>query len=233
MLLVGLFLLAGIAFTYSRPSLLAIYLVFLFFALVKKNKWMIVLLLVAALLSLFLLPKTVKNWAKEVEYNPLRFMCNDDRIAVYLNSLRMIKDHPFIGVGANTYMKNYKRYKQFPQYRNVGTLDYMYAHSIYLHMAVEVGLFGLAVFFWLLFRLFKRGAFVYRGLSDPFLKTLALSLMGCLIAFLVNGLTESSLYYARVAILFWYLVGLILALDNFLKPAAPRVCTGGGINERA
>ena len=37
----------------------------------------------------------------------------------------------------------------------------------------------------------------------------------CLIAFLVNGLTESSLYYSRVTLIFWYLVGVSLGLKKF------------------
>ena len=97
--LISLLALIGIALTYSRPTLLAMYIVFFFFALVRKNRWLIVLLIAFAVSAPFILPKSVKEWARQVEYNPLRFMCNDDRIAVYLHSLNMIKAHPVIGVG--------------------------------------------------------------------------------------------------------------------------------------
>ncbi|MBM3245487.1 MAG: O-antigen ligase family protein, partial [Candidatus Omnitrophica bacterium] len=139
----------GILLTYSRPTLLAIYLILLFFALVRKDKILIFCLVIVALLSPLLLPKSVKQWAKEVEYNPVRFMCNDDRIAAYRNSMNMIKAHPLIGVGANTYMKNYKKYKESPEYRNVVTQDTMYAHNMYLQMAAEIGLIGFGIFIWL------------------------------------------------------------------------------------
>jgi putative inorganic carbon (HCO3(-)) transporter len=142
-------------------------------------------------------------------------MCNDDRIAAYCNSLNMIKAHPLIGVGANTYMKNYKQYKEHPEYRNIVTTDYMYAHNNFLQMAAEIGLIGLVIFFWLLYKLFSECRNIYRSLNDDFLKVLSLSLSACLIAFLVNGLTESSLYYSRVAVLFWYIMGFSISLKRF------------------
>ncbi len=212
---VSLIALIGIILTYSRPTLLAIYAVLFFLGVARKDKILISLLIIFTLISPFILPKSVKNWAREVEYNPFRFICNDDRIAVYRNSLNMIKDHPFIGLGANTYMKNYKKYREPVEYRNIVTKDYMYAHNNFLHMAAEIGLIGLGLFIWLLYKLFMECKDIYRKLEDDYTKIVSLSLSACLLAFLVNGLTESSLYYSRVAIIFWYIMGLALALKKF------------------
>ena len=212
--LVSILGLIGIALTYSRPTLLAIYGVFVFFSIARKSKAMIACLIIFTLASPFLLPKSVKTWARDVEYNPLRFMCNDDRIAVYRNSLLMIKAHPLIGVGANTFMKSYRFYKEYPEYRNIITLDEMKAHNNFLHMAGEIGLLGLSIFFWFLFILFKESWKIYRGLKDRYLSAASLSLVACLIAFLINGLTESSLYYSVVSVLFWYIAGLSISLKK-------------------
>jgi putative inorganic carbon (HCO3(-)) transporter len=216
LLLLSLLALLAIALTYSRPTLLAIYVVLLFLGIARKDKAMIALLIILTLSFPFILPTSVKKWAREVEYNPFRFMCNDDRIAAYRNSLNMIKDHPFIGLGANTYMKNYKKYREPREYRNIVTKDYMYAHNNFLHMAAEIGLIGLSIFIWLLYKLFRECQNIYKRLDNNYLKIISLSLSACLIAFLVNGLTESSLYYSRVAIIFWYICGLSLALKKFI-----------------
>lgn len=212
----GAIALIGIVLTYSRPTLLAVYIVLFFFAIAKKDKFLIVLLAGFALISPFILPQSVKEWAREVEYNPLRFMCNDDRIAVYRNSINMIKAHPIIGVGANAYMKSYKRYKEFPEYRNIITLDEMKAHNNFFQMAAEIGLVGFGIFIWMLYKLFAKSKYIYQRLNDRYLRIVSLSLIACLIAFLVNGLTESSLYYSRVAMLFWYLAGFSLSLEKFI-----------------
>lgn len=145
-ILISLIGLTGVLLSYSRPTLLAVYVSMLFLGIFKRNKVIVVFLIIAILISPFIAPKAVRDWAKEVNYNPLRFMCNDDRIAIYRHTLNMIRAHPVIGLGTNTYMKNYRRYKEFPEYRNVVTSDYLYAHNNFLHMAGETGLLGLFAF---------------------------------------------------------------------------------------
>ncbi|MCX5706045.1 MAG: hypothetical protein NTZ92_08335, partial [Candidatus Omnitrophica bacterium] len=75
---------------------------------------------------------------------------------------------------------------------------------------------GLGLFLLFLFVLFRDNLRTYRLLDDEYLKVVTLSLAACFIAFLVNGLTETSLYYARVAMIFWYLVGVSLSLRKFV-----------------
>ncbi len=215
-ILINLIVLCGILLTYSRPTFLAIYVILLFFSIVKKDRFLIIGLLILTFAFPFLLPRSIKDWARQVNYNPLRFMCNDDRIAIYRNSLNMIKDHPVRGVGANVFMKNYSKYKESPEYNNIVTSDYHYAHNNFLHIAGELGLSGLAIFIWLLYKVFKECANIYKRLRDRFLKIALLSSVACLIAFLVNGLTESSLYYSRLALIFWYLMGFSLGIKKFV-----------------
>jgi O-antigen ligase len=208
--------LIGIILTYSRPTLLAAYVAVFFLAIAKKSKWLIMALVVFILIAPFLLPKSVKLWAKEINYNPGRFMCNDDRIAVYRNAIQMIKASPVIGHGPNTFNKNYKKYKEYPEYRNVITPDNMYAHNNILHMIAEIGFLGFGLFIWLLCELFAACFGIKKMLKDKFLHVVSLSLTACLLAFLINGLTESSLYYSRVSLIFWYLIGFALALKKFI-----------------
>ncbi|MDD5255598.1 MAG: O-antigen ligase family protein [Candidatus Omnitrophica bacterium] len=206
---------AGIFLTYSRPTYLALYVSVFLLAAVKRSRVILVLLFLGALALPLLAPQSIKDWAKEMQYNPLRMMCNDDRIAAYRNSLNMIRAHPVVGVGANTYMENYRHYKESPEYRNIVTIDYMYAHNNFLHMAAEVGLTGLALFIWFLASLFKGARKTYKRLTCAHARMLVLGGIACLAAFLVNGLTESSLYYSRVAVIFWYLAGITMAAANF------------------
>lgn len=212
----SLVIISGIVITYSRPTLLAVYLAILFLAIVRKDRLVIGVIILAGLLAPLIMPRSVKNWAKECNYNPLRLLCNDDRIAIYRNTLNMIKEHPVRGVGANNFMESYRYYKEVPEYRNIVTSDYIYAHNNFLHLAGELGLAGLAVFIWFLTALFRRCRRIYTGLNDEFLRIISLSLSACLIAFLVNGLTESSLYSSRVAMTFWYLAGFSLGLAKFV-----------------
>jgi len=204
----------GIILTFSRGTALSLYLSVLYISIMRKNKiisWALVILL---LVFPFIMPQNIKDWAKEVNYNPVRFMLNDDRISIFKNTLNMIKHHPVIGVGANTFSKNYLTYK-LPEPDWAKTVGSLYAHNIYLHMAGEIGLVGLAIFLWLLYRLFRENLCLYFRFKDDYLKVVTVSLIACFIAFLANGLTETSLYNARVAMIFWYLIGFSLSLKKF------------------
>ena len=84
-------------------------------------------------------------------------------------ALNMIRHHPIIGVGINTFVKAY------PAYREAGdhfTQMGPYAHNMFLHQAAELGMSGLGVLLGLLgciFGLVWR-AIVTRG--QPSLATL-------------------------------------------------------------
>jgi O-antigen ligase len=203
---------AGIYITFSRGSGLGLFFSVLFLALMRKHKMILIALVVALLIFPFVMPKNIKNWAKMSGYNPLVFLLNPDRISMYMNATNMISQHPFIGVGVNTYSKNYGKYKTKAAEAYAHTQDTAYAQSNFFQMAGEMGLIGLGLFLWLLWLLFRELLGYYRSSLDPYLKIISLSLVGCFIAFLINGLTESSLYYSRVAVMFWFFMGISLSL---------------------
>jgi O-antigen ligase len=204
----------GIILTLSRFAGIAFYLSLLLMSMVKKDKVVVTCLVALLVLSPLLIPRNIKNWARLVRYNPVVFLFNGDRISIYRNSVNMIAHHPFIGVGYNTFSKRYLEYK-LPEPADATTSSTIYAHNNFLQIAGETGLLGLAAFFWILYNLFAYCIRLYRNVSDAYLKTVALGLSAGLFAFLVNGLAETSLYYSRVAIIFWYCAGFILALKKF------------------
>jgi putative inorganic carbon (hco3(-)) transporter len=202
---------AGIYITFSRGSGLGLFFSVLFLALIRRHKAVLTVLVAALLIFPLVMPKNIKQWAKMSDYNPLVFLLNQDRISMYMNASNMIAHHPFIGVGVNTYSKNYGKYKTEQAEAYAHTLDTAYAQSNYFQMAGETGLIGLGIFFWFLWVLFRRLWRDYKKSPDEYLKIVSLSLIACFLAFLINGLTESSLYYSRVAVMFWFFAGLAIA----------------------
>ena len=202
----------GICITFSRGSGLGLFFSVLFLAVMRKHKVILAMLVAALLIFPFVMPENIKNWAKMANYNPLVFLLNQDRISMYMNATNMISQHPVIGVGVNTYAKNYGNYKTKEAEAYAHTLDSAYAQNNFFQMAGEMGLIGLGLFFWLLWLLFRELLRYYKDSQDEYLKIVSLSLAACFIAFLINGLTESSLYYSRVAAMFWFFVGISLSL---------------------
>jgi len=205
---------SGVFVTLSRGSGLGFYFAVLFISICRKNKWLTAFLIVLLLAFPFIMPNRIKQWATEVKYNPVVFLLNADRLSIYNNSLNMIKHHPVVGVGVNTYSINYLHYKLYEKH-GAETAPSMYAHNNFLQLTAETGLFGLVMFLWFLFALFKQARSVYKGLNDELYKIVSVSLVACFIAFLINGLTETSMYYSRVAMIFWFLIGFSLSLKKF------------------
>ncbi len=203
----------GIFLTFSGGAAIGLIGGILFLAIVRRHKVVLVMILALFLAGPFILPENLKDWARKVNYNPLEFVCGPGRVTIYANSMNMIRQHPVIGFGVNTFSKNYAKYKLAEMEKYAATSDTMYAHNNFLHMAGEVGLVGLGIFIWFLVALFKNGWQVYRRSGDDFLKITALSLIACIIAFLINGLTETSLYN-QIGICFWFITGLLLCLNK-------------------
>lgn len=202
-----------VVLTFSRGAALAFYGAAILMGIIKKDKLVLGILALSLLAMPFLIPSGVSQWGKSTK-SPLEFFCNTDRISFYRSSIQMIKAHPFIGVGINTFMKAYPKYKVRDM--EVITAEQCYAHNNYLQMAGEMGLVGLGIFFWVLAAFFAEVWRIYTKADKSFVKNAALGL-GCgIFAFLLNGLTESSFYFSKIVVVFWFITGLAVSL-KFVK----------------
>ena len=197
--------------TFSRGSFAGFLAALFFIAAMKKDKVLLGSLILMIAMIPFILPHDIKEWAG-TKPTIWEFLLNTKRIGDWRNALNMIRHHPFLGVGVNTYTLNFEKYKLRDASRFVS--DTGWSHNSYLQMAAEIGVFGPLLFFWLIFRLFRSGLRSCRSLEDPFLKAAALGIMGGIIAYLVNGITETALYYSKMVSLFWIQVGFLLAMPH-------------------
>lgn len=204
----------GVCLSLSRGAGIALFISVLFLSLVRKNKIIVTGLIILLLVFPFIVPKNIKEWAKNANYRPMILLTDEVRLTIYSNTVHMISEHPFIGVGINTFSKNYGKYKIAAAEAKVKTSDTIYAHNSFLQMAGEMGLLGLGTFLIFLFFTLKSIWAAFKKNTDPFLKVLSVSVFAAIIAYLINSLTETSLYYARVVMIFWFLIGLGLALNK-------------------
>jgi putative inorganic carbon (hco3(-)) transporter len=204
----------GVYLSLSRGAGLGLFIGILFLSLIKKNKLLIAGLILLLAVYPFVMPKNIKDWAKTRNNNPLLVIIDPARMSIYENSINMISDHPLIGVGINTFSKNYGKYRTPNAEARFKTPATIYAHNNFLQMAGETGLLGLAAFLGFLFFAFKAAWQAYRKNTDPFLKAFSVAVVAAILAFLINGLTETSLYHSRLVMIFWFLIGLGLALER-------------------
>jgi O-antigen ligase len=137
------------------------------------------------------------------------------RLSEFRSALLMAGDHPLLGVGTGNYEVHY------PQYARVVALDARReeraAHSLYLEVAAENGLFGLAVFGGMLgFALTgirqTRRSFAAAGATDAFHLVTAI---GVAFAGFLIGSMFLHLAYPRF---FWLFVGVAMAVRGLSAP---------------
>lgn len=134
------------------------------------------------------------------------------RLFVWQKALTLIAQRPWFGYGPETFEKAFRPYnleyaKRFNDYVRVDRI-----HNNYLDLAFSVGVFGLAVyifilvvFFFSLFRSFRRN-------MDSGWKLLYIGIISGCMGYLVNDLFIFSV--VSVSPTFWSLIGLSLAVKD-------------------
>ncbi len=105
----------------------------------------------------------------------------EGRLAIWGITLRMVVDHPLLGVGPGGWKRMYPPYDQGATINAVNSFHR--PHNDYLWIASELGLLGLSVYLWLLFTAFRRLGVMSRS-PEPFSRVIALMFALSLLSYL-------------------------------------------------
>ena len=137
---------------------------------------------------------------------------------MWRDSIKLIRAHPLVGVGLDSISGDWQRwdleaYRRFPLHTHF--------HSTPIQLAVECGLptvvvwIGLMtaylVFLVRLLRLTRHQGWFAQGLS--------LGILGGQVAFLLISFLQYNFGDAEAMIVFWFCMGLVLAVHRALQPA--------------
>jgi putative inorganic carbon (HCO3(-)) transporter len=125
------------------------------------------------------------------------------RIEIWRGAVKMIKAHPWWGVGYGAFPRFIPRYTDV----RVGHLD---AHNSYLLIASEMGVPTLLVFLLILCMVWHYTRWLYRHTEDRSMKAMALGFLGGLTGLLVANIFGSRMDAQVVSGYFWVLSGLIM-----------------------
>ncbi|MBU0511082.1 MAG: O-antigen ligase family protein, partial [Chloroflexi bacterium] len=132
----------------------------------------------------------------------------------------MFKDHPLLGVGYDNYPVYYQEYS-----RRVGLdprLEQRSAHNIYIEVAAELGLFGLAAFGLIIWGVLNSIWRAYQSFKVAGMKedaNMAISFGVGVVGYLAAAMFIHDAYPRFL----WLLVGISLSLMNVAKNETGRV----------
>jgi O-antigen ligase len=187
----------------------------------------IVALIGLVLVFYFLSPSTIKQRLKS-SFDPADPNTRN-RIELFQTSMRLIHDHPWLGVGPKNVKFEALKYRGHNEYPN---WMYQHMHNNILQVASETGIPGLILWLWFMFRLAWDALCTYRfanrcsfypsgerGRKEALMASSAA--LGAWAALMVAGMFEYNFGDSEVLILFLFIVSAPYAFaGKSIPPAA-------------
>lgn len=203
MLTLSALIFLGMIFTYTRIALLAVFFGLGLIAL-KEKKFRKYLIMILILVPLIIPASMSERVTQGVQGDTSTFI----RFLAWYNSFKLIMSHPFQGIGFRTFARVSK---------SMIPVDFLYAehsHNLYIHIMLEIGLFGFIAYFALIFSgiisFYKN---IVRQSKDNFYFIFAVSLLAIMFA----GMTDIFIARLNISLFFWVYLAFALKFIKISK----------------
>lgn len=208
LLLLLLLILASIM-TQSRSFILATFVIFLLMAIGNQKVVTIIFLLFISMIALLPVRSRLLNDIKD-----------NIRIRQNFINAEIIKDYPIFGIGYG--LKKYGDLIDIDAYRERLPQKWRHQelvgipHSILMKIAVRTGLVGLALFFWMLYAVFKMCWTTMRYSADRWIRNWSRCLLAAFSGFFIIGIFEPVFFHAGEVVLhtIFAMITILWRLDN-------------------
>lgn len=137
------------------------------------------------------------------------------RVNLWQSALRMIQDHPLLGVGPDNFLYAYRGFYILPAAWQEPNLSH--PHNIALDFASRLGLLGLAAGILMIGGAIQQALQSARRTTTPSLRSLGVGALGLMAAMLAHGLVDHSLFLVDLAFAFMLAAGLTTQMANSVE----------------
>ena len=191
--------------TQSRGAWLSFCAAFIVLGAIKARKVMLLFILVIVLIFFFL-PQNVQE--RLYDLTDVQSGTSWERVMLWKGTTDMIKVHPVLGFGSNTYSRN------FPKYKPVEYPDYRYAHNSYLQIASEIGIVGALFLIMFIIATLYYASRGIEQMTEGTRKALTLGLFAGMVGFSLNCFVDTHLQSVTLSVFFYMFLGLCFALSQ-------------------
>lgn len=192
----------------NRGALLGVFAALIFISFFSRLKRWIWLGLVLGVLFVAVFPGTRSEIVSIVTRQDTS---TDVHLVLWQGAWKVVKANPVVGTGLASFPIVYEKYK-LPQHVEF----FPNPDQFVLTLWIELGLAGLLLFAILFVRIFRLGCSLLR--SSQFANSLTanrpliVSILAAMVAILVHGLVDTPYFKNDLAVEFWVIVGLLVAL---------------------
>ncbi len=199
----------AVIFSMTRAAYFALVVVLFLFTLIKKPKFIPVIILLVVLVFNFL-PGNVQD--RFYSSFDLEGRWIQSRLLMWRVSVDAALENPIRGIGYDNYGDYYLE-KDYTE----GSRNFTSPHNNYFLFLAETGFTGFFIFLYLSFYLIKLFYLSYIKIPDEnsIDKALFLGILLAIIGFFVTGLTETNIGESQTRNFFWLLVGFGFSLNYF------------------
>lgn len=202
-LILSLAIFVSIILTFSRSTYLAMLVVILTISFLKSTK------ILAGFLTIFIFSFLIIPQVRERITGAWSIdETSQARIESWQRAITIFRQHPFLGVGFNTYRAAQRQAGFFSYDSPEGGHSGAGSDSSFLLILATTGIFGFLAYLSILAAILKK--FAANAKSNP----LGLGGTASLLGLLVHSQFVNSLFFPQIMIFLWFILGLNLADDT-------------------
>lgn len=203
--------LVAIALTFFRTGWIGLAIAVIIF-LAMMNWRFLPIFLLTGLIALPFLPESIIN--RILTIGNLRDSSFQYRLNIYKETIYLIRDYGFRGVGLGTDVMT----KVFQHYPTMFDGNYpIHTHNHYLQLWVELGFFGVIAFMAMVIQNVKIAIKCFYSSTNREAKSILAAGVGALCAISAIGMMEYIWFYPRVMFVYFFLLGVIVAAAKLAK----------------
>lgn len=191
--------------TSSRGGWLGFIGAILIFTYLKEKKYLLILVIGMLILALILPTPYINRFLTSFS---TKDTSNAYRYILFQEGQKILSDHWLVGVGLGhrAFMSIY------PKYMITNDKLPYHLHNTYLQLMVEIGVIGLLLFLWIVFRTNKM--MLKLRTEDSLIKNGSIAIVASINGVLIHGFFENVTYMPKIVLMLFILMAIAQVLRN-------------------
>ena len=206
-----IFMLASLAFTYSRGAWIGAVCAIGVYVMLK-NRRLIVPTIIAGLCVLIFIPSIRNRFLFMFSMDYLSSSMKGGRLIRWLTALDILKEHPLTGLGLGQFGGAVAMNNELTTIVKGQEISTFYMDNYYLKIAVEAGILGLVAFVWLMYQVIAISFKTIGITRDIKMKEMEMGILAGLSGVICHNFVENVFEVPLMTTLFWMLVAIMMQM---------------------